>query len=282
MSIAPWYKALTPFATPKYRPARPSAVQPGRETSGFPQFFPQVWKTLGGNPNRQAHFRSQIAGGGSPNVAQRDAARPDSGTPRRAVRIDRAKPCWLPFEVPSQAAACTRHGRRAIIRGDRGPDLSVTLDEANVSAQQPPASPDPRLPRPDADEERPDRAQEAPREGAEAPHRFHQVSGPTPAGGVSPGEPAVQGVPADPSAGRVPGRVRGGPEGERPHDDRLLAPAAWGGDQAGNCRHPKARGRGAPQSGQTSDSRAVPSKPGPARIRHRGRAATGLVRCHVP
>jgi hypothetical protein len=53
-------KAVTPFAMAKYQPKGVLARMDDLEISGFPQFFPQVWKTLGGNPNWSRSLRARI------------------------------------------------------------------------------------------------------------------------------------------------------------------------------------------------------------------------------
>src|SRR5262245_32978296 len=56
-------KAVTPFAMAKYQPEAPSARMADLETVGFPQFFPQVWKSLGGNPNERPPLCPRTAQG---------------------------------------------------------------------------------------------------------------------------------------------------------------------------------------------------------------------------
>ena len=49
--------ALTPFAMAKYLEQMALAPMRGVDARGFPQFFPQVWKTLGRTPNGRSFCR---------------------------------------------------------------------------------------------------------------------------------------------------------------------------------------------------------------------------------
>ena len=83
-------KAVTPFAMAKYQPKGVPARMVDLEIRGFPQFFPQVWKTLGGTPNWSRSVRARIR--------VRQTAECSTRRPRRASESGR-------FFLPSQLTA---------------------------------------------------------------------------------------------------------------------------------------------------------------------------------
>lgn len=169
-------------------PFRHDKIPANRRVSGaaetrnerFSTIFSTGVENFGRKPQPAGSFQVPGARGQTADCSTGRQRSATSGASRPRRAIDRRKRGSLPFEVPSQAALRTGHGNWA--RRSRGAArLSVTLDEANVSAQQPPASPNPRVPGADANQERPDRAQAAAGQGPQAAERLHEVGGPVPA-----------------------------------------------------------------------------------------------------
>ena len=140
------------------------------EISGFPQFFPQVWKTLGGNPNWSRSVRARIGvrqtaecntRAGRRNREWRQFLHPAELTVRRAVRYHR----WFARRASGKTVR-TRvfTGLTPFPARPRG----ISSDEAYLSAQQPPTPPHARLSCPHAEQERSHRLEASPGQGPQA------------------------------------------------------------------------------------------------------------------
>ena len=176
----------------KYQPEGGPARIANLEIPGFPQFFPQVWKTLGGTPNLRQSVRARIRVRQTGDCSTRTRPEPAIAvrfraselTGRRAVRYH-----WW-FDWPASGKTCHRPATSRPARRSRTAREEILSDEAYVSAQEPPAAPDPWFPRAHAHEERPHRVEAPSRKGSQASDGLVELTWNIPRPGQNPGGPS--------------------------------------------------------------------------------------------